>query len=148
MSGVNLDEMLSALRELEPEIAIVKVSALLTIDNKPNRNAIDLVRALIVHSKFTIIYLHSDPTIENTEIIQWVGENVYKKTSFSTLRNMIGGNVLCATNWKQVITHDKIVGEPKIAIVDSLQDVKALYKCSNIQPIYIPKGYSDGTQED
>ena len=146
MTVINLEEMLAAIRELEPEIAIVKVSALMTKCGKPNKNAIDLVRALIVHSKFTILYLHTDPTVENSEIIQWLGENVYKKTSFSVLRNMIGGNIMCATNWKQVLTHDKMVGEPKLAIVDTFKDVETLYKNTNIQPIYLPRRSSDGTK--
>lgn len=139
MTVINLEEMLSAIRELEPEIAIVKISALMNKNGEPNKNAIDLVRALIVHSKFTILYLYTNPTTENSEIIQWLGENVYKKTSFSVLRNMIGGNVMCATSWKQVLTHDKMVGEPKLAIVDTIKDVEVLYKHTNIQPIYLPR---------
>lgn len=139
MTVINLEEMLAAIRELEPEIAIVKISALMKKNGEPNKNAIDLVRALIVHSKFTIVYLYTNPTTENSEMIQWLGENVYKKTSFSVLRNMIGGNVMCATNWKQALTHDKMVGKPKLAIVDTIKDVETLYKHTNIQPIYLPR---------
>lgn len=139
MNTINLEDMLKAIREIEPEYAIVKLDALKNLNGTPNKNSIDLIRALLVHSKFTVLYMYSDPTIDIAEVIQWLGDNVYKKTQFSTLRNMIVGNIICATDWKQVLTHDKLSGVPKLAIVDTIKDVKTLYKYTKIQPIYLPR---------
>lgn len=136
---INLDEVAEALGNMENDCAVVKMSAMTTLDGEPDLLAIDVVRALIVHSKYRILFLFADLFADVEEQIQWLNANVYKYENERAIRSQLIGRMICSDNWSEVLKHPSVKTKVCLAVVDSIDDVKALYKNTDVKPIYLPR---------
>lgn len=136
---INLDSVAEALGNMENDCAVVKMSAMTTLSGEPDPLAIDLVRALIVHSKYRILFLFTDMFADVEEQIQWLNENVYKYENERAIRSQLIGRMICSNNWAEVLRHPSVKTKVCLAVVDSIDDVKTLYKNTDVKPIYLPR---------
>ena len=136
---INLDEVAEALGNMENDCAVVKMSAMTTLDGEPDLLAIDVVRALIVHSKYRILFLFTDLFADVEEQIRWLNENVYKYENERAIRSQLIGRMICSDNWSEVLKHPSVKTKVCLAVVDSIDDVKVLYKNTDVKPIYLPR---------
>ncbi len=136
---INLDSVAEALGNMENDCAVVKMSAMTTLSGEADPLAIDIVRALIVHSKYRILFLFTDLFADVEEQIQWLNENVYKYENERAIRSQLIGRMICSNNWSEVLRHPSVKTKVCLAVVDSIDDVKALYKNTDVKPIYLPR---------
>ncbi|MBR2008295.1 MAG: hypothetical protein IKA01_10055 [Alistipes sp.] len=131
--------MAEMLANMEPEYAVVKIDALKTKSGKPDLLAIDLVRALIVHSKYRLLFLFTDVFADVEEQIEWLNENVYKHDQYEIIRAQLMKRMICANSWAEVLRHPRVTTRVDLAIVDEWSDVKMLYEHSKVKPIFLPR---------
>lgn len=139
MGVINYDKMAEMLANMEPEYAVVKIDALKTKSGKPDLLAIDLVRALIVHSKYRLLFLFTDVFADVEEQIEWLNENVYKHDQYEIIRAQLMKRMICANSWAEVLRHPRVTTRVDLAIVDEWSDVKMLYEHSKVKPIFLPR---------
>lgn len=139
MGVINYDEMAEMLANMEPDYAVVKIDALKTKSGEPDPLAIDLVRALIVHSKYKLLFLFTDVFADVEEQIGWLNEHVYKHDQYEIIRTQLIKRMICATSWREVLRHPKVTTRVDLAIVDEWDDVKTLYEHSKVKPIFLPR---------
>lgn len=139
MGVINYDQMAEMLANMEPDYAVVKIDALKTKSGEPDPLAIDLVRALIVHSKYKLLFLFTDTFADVEEQILWLNEHVYKHEREDIIRAQLIKRMICATSWSEVLRHPSVRTRVDIALVDQWDDVKQLYEHSKVKPVFLPR---------
>lgn len=122
----NYDFVVEMLRSTENESAIVKIDALKNTDGSPDLLAIDVVRAIIVQSKYDVFFLYVDTFADIEEQMRWLNDNVLHHDNEKILKQQMKRRLICASNWKEVFAHPSIHTDVRLVVTNSPKEAEFL----------------------
>lgn len=122
----NYDFVVEMLRSTENDAAIVKIDSLKNTDGTPDLLAIDVVRAIIVQSKYDVFFVYSDTFADVEEQMNWLNTNVLHHDNEKILKQQMKRRLICASNWKEVFAHPSIHTDIRLVITNSPKEAEFL----------------------